>query len=355
MSFESGMAALNMEMTHRIPRVEYSAEQHWPLVQAVTGIDTSIIDNRDRARREFMRLWDYSFKWSTDISRSFFEKSGGRVSRMGHAVYAELKDGSSDFSREIYQGFNDPEEVYGLDFWKEYGEYDPGQLSIDFEQSYRSKCSQYPDTLNMGGVYVSLVSGFIDILGWEMFLLALGSDPRRFSVLMEAYAEWIGQFFRAFASTDVPVFMCHDDICWSSGPFAHPEWYRKHYFPLLTGLLGPVKQAGKKVIFTSDGNFSLFFDDLVRAGVDMVVMEPLSDMAAFAVRYGSTHGFVGNADTRILLSGAKSDICREVRRCMDIGRCCPGFIMAVGNHIPQNTPVENALIYDEAYRKMSPR
>ena len=33
----------------------------------------------------------------------------------------------------------------------------------------------------------------------------------------------------------------------------------------------------------------------------------------------------------------------EVERCMSLGRNCPGFIMAVGNHIPPNTPVENAI------------
>ena len=76
-------------------------------------------------------------------------------------------------------------------------------------------------------------------------------------------------------------------------------------------------------------------------------------MAAFARDYGRTHGFVGNADTRVLLLGDRDDIRREVARCLDIGRRCPGFVMAVGNHIPPNTPVDNALWYDECYREQS--
>lgn len=39
----------------------------------------------------------------------------------------------------------------------------------------------------------------------------------------------------------------------------------------------------------------------------------------------------------------------------DYGFMCPGYFMAVGNHIPPNTPVENALYYDEMYRKYSRR
>ena len=74
-----------------------------------------------------------------------------------------------------------------------------------------------------------------------------------------------------------------------------------------------------------------------------------------AEKYGKTHSFIGNADTRILLYGSKDDIYREVKRCMDIGKNCPGFIMAVGNHIPSNTPVENALYYNEVFEKMRRR
>ncbi len=40
---------------------------------------------------------------------------------------------------------------------------------------------------------------------------------------------------------------------------------------------------------------------------------------------------------------------------MDIGKSCPGYFMAVGNHIPANTPVENCLIYNDAYERMSKR
>ena len=40
---------------------------------------------------------------------------------------------------------------------------------------------------------------------------------------------------------------------------------------------------------------------------------------------------------------------------MDIGKRCPGFFMAVGNHIPANTPVDNALWYNEYYEKMAVR
>ena len=68
-----------------------------------------------------------------------------------------------------------------------------------------------------------------------------------------------------------------------------------------------------------------------------------------------THVFIGNADTRVLLTGTKEQIRAEVERCMAIGKGCPGYFLAVGNQIPANTPVENALYYNEVYEELARR
>ena len=81
----------------------------------------------------------------------------------------------------------------------------------------------------------------------------------------------------------------------------------------------------------------------------------MTSLETIAERYGQTHVIIGNADTRILLFGTKEEIRAEVERCLLVGRECPGFFMAVGNHIPSNTPVENALYYNEIYEKLSRR
>ena len=73
MSYEDGWAALNLEMPARIPRTEYSAEGHWDLIKAVTGIDVGVESSDDvklKASVEFQRAWNYDFFWSTlDLSQ----------------------------------------------------------------------------------------------------------------------------------------------------------------------------------------------------------------------------------------------------------------------------------------------
>ncbi len=350
MSYEYGIAALNLERPPRVPRTEYSAQGHWPLLTAVIGREVSQDSpaaERESAQRQFYREWDYALFWSTLVSGAEF---GGVRTRMGHAAYAS---GGGDFSTELSCPFKTPEQVLAFDPWAAYGRRDRSETVGRFEEHYAANLRNHPDGVNMTGIYVTMISGLIDIFGWDMLLLAAGTDPEGFGAVAGRYASWVQQYFEALAEADVPVVMIHDDIVWTSGAFLHPDWYRRHVFPNYRRLFAPLRDSGKKILFTSDGNYTEFIDDVVACGVHGLVMEPTTDMAYVARRYGQELVFVGNADTRILLSGSKPQIRAEVERCMAIGKSCPGFFMAVGNHIPPNTPTENALYYNQVYGELS--
>lgn len=352
MPFADGWAALNLEMPARVPRTEYSVEQHWPLISRVTGMAVSADSDeatREQAQRAFRREWKFDLNWSTLIKR---DDLGAERSYMGHAEY--LEDGS-DFDTAIVAAFTDPEAALAFDPWESYGPINRRETTRRFEEHYRANRERSPDAVNMTGVYVTCVSGLIEVFGWEMLLLAAGVDPERFGRLTERYADWSLQFFEALAEADVPVVMVHDDIVWSSGPFIRPEWYREFVFPAHARLVRPLLDSGKKVLFTSDGDYTMFVEDIAAVGVHGFVLEPLTDMKYVAERYGKTHAIIGNADTRILLRGDRAEIKAEVERCMSIGKDCPGFFMAVGNHIPYNTPIESALYYNEIYEDLAQR
>ena len=64
MSYEDGWEALNLEKPNRIPRTEYSAEMHWELITAVTGLKVdehspSIV--QQQASSAFQKRWNYDF------------------------------------------------------------------------------------------------------------------------------------------------------------------------------------------------------------------------------------------------------------------------------------------------------
>ncbi len=351
MSFQDGMMALRLQMPERVPRTEYSAEGHWPLIAAVTGI--AVDENSDeRIRKQaslaFQKAWNYDFLWSIAIGSETLQ---ARHTNMGHAVYAA---GGVDWDEKLAEGFTDPEEVFALDLEAIYPRPGHGELVTRFERHWNEQRAEH-DAVPTTGVYITLMSGLIDMLGWNMLLTCAGEDPRRFGELARRYARWVRPFFEALADSDVPTVMVHDDIVWTSGPFMNPAWYRQYLFPATADLLSPLREAGKIIAYTSDGDYTMFIDDIAACGVSGFVLEPLTDMKAIAERYGRTHFFIGNADTRVLLRADRDAIRAEVERCMAIGKSCPGFIMAVGNHIPSNTPVDAALYYNECYEKLSRR
>lgn len=357
MSYEIGMAALNLEMTERVARTEgaFSAERHWDLVRAVTGIEVtpqSSPEEQQKASNAFVKAWDYDFVWSTLI---YNQVLGDIRTSMGHAVYDA---GGTDF-RDDRQArlcpFQTPEQVLDFQPWDAYGKIDPAQVIEDFHDHYHANCRNYPDAVNCTGIYITCISGLIEIFGWDMLLLAAGEDMKKFGEMTNRYASWIQQYFNALADTDVPVVMVHDDIVWTSGAFLAPSWYREYVFPNYKKYFAPLHDAGKIVLFTSDGNYTEFIDDIAGCGVNGFVLEPTTDMKYIAERYGKTHSFQGNADTRILLENDKEKIRAEVARCMEIGKTCPGFFLQVGNHIPSNTPVDAAVYYNQCYEQMSRR
>ena len=352
MGYDTGWAALTMQMPPIIPRTEYSAEGHWELITRVTGMPVGVDspwDVKGPASCAFMKAWDYSFRWNIMIGSNYLT---GPKTSMGHAVYAA---GGVDRNDDVSCPFKDEDDVLDFDPVAAYGRIDKKVLTKQFEEHYANSVKYYSDAVNMSGVYITIFSGLIDIFGWEMLLLGAGTDAKRFGEMTRRYEKWITPFFEAFADSNVRVMMTHDDICWTSGPVLAPAWYREFVFPAYKRMWRPVLDAGKRVVYTSDGTYDMFFDDIVAAGAHALVMEPGNDMEGFARKYGKTHGIIGNADTRNHLSGTKDAIEREVRRCMDIGRNCPGFMLATGNHIPANTPVESCLWYDECYKKLRKR
>ncbi len=352
MSYEDGWAAIQLEMPRRIPHTEYSADFHWDLVKAVTGIQVGVDSPKEvqaAASVAFMRCWNYDFLWSTLIGN---EEFGAYMTDMGHAEYAA---GGVDRRDTIYCPFKDPQEVLDFDPWDKLGTPDKGALTRRFEAHYQANCRYYPFGVNMTGIYVTLVSGFIALFGWDMLLLAAGLDLKRFGDLANRYASWIQCYFDALAEADVPIVMIHDDMVWTSGPIFRPAWYRQYVFPNFKKYFAPLIESGKKVMFTSDGDYTMFIDDIAAAGVHGFALEPLTDMRYMVEKYGKTHVIIGNADTRVLLYGTRAEIRAEVERCMSLGRDCPGFFLAVGNHIPPNTPVENAIYYNQVYEELCRR
>ena len=177
-------------------------------------------------------------------------------------------------------------------------------------------------------------------------------DRRRMERVIEGFFQQTLHHVRAWAQTSIEVFIQHDDMVWSSGPFMHPDFYRSAIFPRYQKLWQVLHDAGKVVLFCSDGDFTCFIDDIAAAGADGFIFEPMTGLQAVVSRYGKSKVIMSSqVDCRTLTFGTRSEIQHEIDATLRLARDCPGFVFAVGNHLPNNIPVENVLFYLEYLSK----
>jgi uroporphyrinogen-III decarboxylase len=272
----------------------------------------------------------------------------GRVTDMGHADFLE---GGTDRRMPKRCPFETPEDVWAFDAVKEYGLPDFDGLVEFYEQLYQKGQKTNRQQVFTAGYYKTMVSGAIQSFGWDM-LLEAAADQRQFEKVLDSFFSLSLHHFRAWAKTTAPVFICHDDFVWSEGPFMHPDFYRRVIIPRYKDLWKVLRAAGKRVLFCSDANFAEFVDDIAEAGAHGFIFEPMLPLEPVVEKYGKSHVIVSSkVDTRTLTFGTKDQIRAEIDATLTLALDCPGFMFAVGNHIPSNVPVENALFYFDYLRQ----
>ncbi len=341
MSYQIGIGALHLRPTPRLAHTEYCSND--ALKRAVTDLP----DDDPRREAEFYRRWEFDFIWSTNDGPEPWEDRG-RTTDMGHSEFLE---GGVDWRNPKPCPFTNVDEALAFDAVAEYGLTDERKLVDYYESLYQQARAQYPDQVWTGGYYRSLFSGAIAIFGWDMLLQA-AAHRDRFARVLDSIFQQSLHHYRAWAKTSIEVFMCHDDMVWTQGPFMHPSFYRTEVFPRYQALWKVLKDAGKRICFTSDGDYGMFVDDIVAAGADCLVFEPMMALEPVVAKYGQTHCIIASkVDARTLTFGNRAQIQAEIDATLSLAAQCKGFIFAVGNHIPSNVPVENALFYYDYLRQ----
>ena len=103
-------------------------------------------------------------------------------------------------------------------------------------------------------------------------------------------------------------------------------------------------EAGKHVLFTTDGCADVFAERLFECGVRGIRTEPYTDFKATARRHPDAF-LCGEGDVRILLRNDPSEIRRMVQSMVETGRTCGGYFLSIGNLIPHNVPAEALWLY----------
>ncbi len=335
MSYQIGFDAIHLKPGPRLAHTEYCSNEQ--LMKAV----------RRESGQAFEDAWELDLIWSNNDGPVPWAERG-RTTDMGHAEFLE---GGVDRRAAQACPFTNPEEVLAFDAVEEYGLPDFDELVTYYEAHFQEAQRARPNQVFTAGYYKTIVSGAIEAFGWEMLLLA-AADLARFEKVLDSIYRLSLHHYKAWAQTSAPVFISHDDMVWSEGPFLDPAFYRAVIFPRYKEIWKVLKDAGKTVLYCSDGNFTMFIDDIVEGGADGLIFEPMTSLEGVVERYGKTHCIVSSkVDCRTLTFGTGEQIRAEIDATLEMALDCPGFMFAVGNHIPSNVPLENARFYMDYLRQ----
>ena len=166
-----------------------------------------------------------------------------------------------------------------------------------------------------------------------------------FGRLMERFAEISLRIATAWSQVEgLRGFIFHDDLTMTSGPVFPPAWYRRHIFPHYPAIFAPLRQRGVPIIFTSDGDCSVFVQDIFAAGAEGLNFEYLVDLQRVVREYPDKI-LIGNINSATLAGGSIREIEREATRCIEIGCQAPRFVANIGGGLTHTMPVRNLEAY----------
>ena len=344
MATQTALDNIALHPCNRWGHTEYSMGYHTSYLKKTARVNDTHPEFHKRAYDGLQ----FDFHWHTQDGLIDWAEAG-RITDMGHAEYAT--DGS-DKRQPHTSPFQTPQDIWAFDAVSEYGLPHFEDQVTAYEQDIQKARTRTPNQLTTGGYYKTIVSGAIQAFGWEMLLVG-ASDIKKMEKVFDSFFRRTLFHMEAWAKTSIEVVIQHDDFVWTQGPFMHPDIYRQIIIPRYAELWKPIHQAGKKVLFCSDGDFTCFAQDLAEAGADGFIFEPCVNFGHMVEQFGQSHCLVGSfVDCRDLTFSPWKTVQEDIDRTFEALESCRGAILAVGNHLPPNIQED---MLDRYYEYLLPK
>ncbi len=192
--------------------------------------------------------------------------------------------------------------------------------------------------------------------GLQMFGYAIHDAPAAVERLIEALNAPGVAIARAAARENLcPLFFIGDDIAYKGRLMFSPDFLRRTFIPALRNMCQPLRAAGIKVIFHSDGDVAELIDDMLEAGISgLNPIEPLAgmDIGALKRRYRRELILVGNVDcSQVLPLGTVEQVIAATKECIRQASPGGGHFIGSSSEITPSTPLENILAFYDACRE----
>jgi len=197
-------------------------------------------------------------------------------------------------------------------------------------------------------VYGSITEGHEQlwrIIGSENVLLWIGLYPDELGRFIDRVGAFLVEMTKAqirAAGGLLDGMVIWGDVAYVNGMLFSPEFWRKHFKPIVREQIDICHAAGMPVIYHGCGRVSEIFDDFIGMGLD--AYNPLEAKAGLDVvdlrrKYGHRIGFCGNMDVLAWANAPLADLRRLVLTKLNAARG-GGYIFQSDHSVPSNVSAE---------------
>jgi 5-methyltetrahydrofolate--homocysteine methyltransferase len=182
------------------------------------------------------------------------------------------------------------------------------------------------------------------LIGMEDCMTLVYRDRDFIEELLEISTEYWVRFVERSVEEGVDFIWAADDVAFKTGLFLPPAFMKELWLPHLQRIIAPALNAGKPVMFHSDGKIDDIVPWLADIGVDCIQpMDPYGiDFREYKKRFGNIVCLAGNIDIEFPLAhGTIEDVERDVKEHMEVLKPGGGYVATSSHSIVNYIPYEN--------------
>lgn len=221
----------------------------------------------------------------------------------------------------------------------------PNENDFDYDAFEKVKM-HLPDGMGVVGQYGDIFTMTWEMMGFETFSLALFENPELIELLNHRLGNLVVSMFENMAQSEsVRALWYSDDIAYTNGLLVSPDVLDKYFFPWLKKIGEIAANAGKPLIYHSDGLLYDVMDRIIECGINALhPIEPKAmDITEVKLRYGNKLCLIGNIDIDLLARGTIEDVKKNVINNLNTIGVNGGYCVGSGNSIPEYVKVETYL------------
>ena len=197
-------------------------------------------------------------------------------------------------------------------------------------------------------VYGSIAEGHEQlwrIIGPENVMLWIGLYPDELGRFVERIGRFLIEMTRAqikAAAGRLDGMVIWGDVAYVNGMLFSPDYWRRHFRPIVAEQIRICHEAGLPVIYHGCGNATPIFDDFIDMGLDSY--NPLEaksglDVVDLRKKYGHRMGFCGNMDVLAWANAPLEALRKQVLRKLNAAKG-GGYIFQSDHSVPSNISAE---------------